>query len=131
MNYVAILVAAVAAFVVSSVWYGVFGQQLSDLSGVNSNADSGETKAPGWKLLVEFGRSLIVASVLAGLASRTDITDWTSALLLGLALWIAFPVVLLAGSVIHENVPWKLAAGHSGDWLLKLLAVTVIVSVWR
>jgi hypothetical protein len=50
---------------------------------------------------------------------------------LGLAVWIAFPVVLLTGSVIHENVPWKLAAIHAGDWLVKLVVVTVIVSLWR
>jgi hypothetical protein len=33
--------------------------------------------------------------------------------------------------VIHENTPWKLAAIHAGDWLVKLLVVAVIVSVWR
>jgi hypothetical protein len=33
--------------------------------------------------------------------------------------------------VVHENVPWKLAALHAGDWLAKLLIIAVIVSVWR
>ena len=55
----------------------------------------------------------------------------TGALLLALVLWIAFPVVLLAGSVIWENVPAKLAALHAGDWLLKLALITTIVSLWR
>ncbi len=39
--------------------------------------------------------------------------------------------MLLAGSVIWENVPWKLAALHAGDWLVKLLVIAVIVSVWH
>jgi hypothetical protein len=42
--------------------------------------------------------------------------------------------VLLVGSVTQENVPWKLAAIHAGDWLAlapKLLIVAVIVTVWR
>jgi uncharacterized protein DUF1761 len=69
--------------------------------------------------------------VLGGLASLLEVTDWTGALLLGLSLWIGFPVVLLAGSVIHEDVPPKLAAIHAGDWLLKLLVLSVILSVWR
>ncbi len=55
----------------------------------------------------------------------------TGALLLGLSMWIGFPVVLLAGSVLWEKVPPKLATIHAGDWLLKLLAVTIIVSVWH
>jgi hypothetical protein len=39
--------------------------------------------------------------------------------------------LLLAGSVVHENVPSTLAAIHAGDWLAKLLIIPVIVSVWR
>ena len=50
---------------------------------------------------------------------------------LGLTLWIAFPVVLLIGSVTHENVPWKLAAIHAGDWLAKLVILAIVVTVWR
>lgn len=33
--------------------------------------------------------------------------------------------------MIHENTPVNLAAIHAGDWLVKLLVVAVIVSVWR
>jgi hypothetical protein len=62
---------------------------------------------------------------------RDDITTWTGALGLGPATWIGFPVVLLAGSVQWENVPWRLAAIHAGDWLVKLLLVSCIVSLWR
>jgi hypothetical protein len=29
--------------------------------------------------------------------------------------------------VLHERVPWRLAAVHAGDWLLKLVAVALIV----
>jgi hypothetical protein len=46
--------------------------------------------------------------------------------LLGLALWFAFPVVLLAGPVVHQSVPSPLAAVDAGDWLVKLLVVTVV-----
>jgi len=45
-------------------------------------------------------------------------------------LWLAFPVILLLGSVVHENVPWQLAALHAGDWLVKLLVVSLIVGIW-
>jgi hypothetical protein len=33
--------------------------------------------------------------------------------------------------MIWENTPGKLAAIHAGDWLVKLLVVAVIVSVWQ
>ena len=69
--------------------------------------------------------------VVAGLASQGGIDDWTGGLLLGLALWIGFPLVLWTGAMIWENTPSRLAAVHGGDWLVKLLVVGVIVSVWQ
>ncbi|MDP9865712.1 MULTISPECIES: DUF1761 domain-containing protein [Streptosporangium] len=129
VNYLAIVAAAVASFVISSVWYAVFDRQRTELLGGADAAAGG--RPPAWKVLVELFRSLVVASVLAGLAARMEITDWTGAALLGSAAWIGFPFVLLTGSVIWDNAPWKLAAVHAGDWLVKLLVITVMVSVWH
>jgi hypothetical protein len=127
VNFLAVGVATVAAFILSSLWYTVFGRQLAGLD--DAYADPGAM--PAWTVVAELVRSLVVATVLAWLAVSIDITDWAGAVGLGLAAWIGFPVVLLTGSVIHENVPWKLAAIHAGDWLVKLIVVTVIVSLWR
>ncbi|HET9411166.1 MAG TPA: DUF1761 domain-containing protein [Candidatus Dormibacteraeota bacterium] len=69
--------------------------------------------------------------ICPGLASIIGITEWTGAVKLGLTMWIGFPVVLLIGSVTQENVPWKLGAIHAGDWLAKLLIISIIVSIWR
>ena len=38
---------------------------------------------------------------------------------------------LLTGSVMYENVPWKLAAIHAGDWFVKLILIAVIIAIWR
>jgi hypothetical protein len=130
VNFLAIVVAAVAAFVVSTVWYAALdGQGAESSRGDPDVAD--EARPPAWKMLVELVRSLVVAAVLAGLAARLGIVRWTGAAQLGFVLWVGFPVVLLSGSVLWENVPPKTAVLHAGDWLLKLLAITVIVSVWR
>ena len=128
MNYLAIAVAVVAAFVLSTVWYVIFGRQRAELSAA---AAADASRPPPWKVLVELVRSLAVALVLAALASRSGATGWTDGLWLGLVTWVGFPVVLLSGSVIWENVPWKLAAIHAGDWLLKLVVVAVLVMAWR
>ena len=42
-----------------------------------------------------------------------------------------FPAIILLGSVIHENVPWKLATIHVGDRLVKLLLIAIILSIGR
>jgi hypothetical protein len=126
VNILAVVVAAVAAFLASGAWYAVFGNQLKALStGVEVS------RPPALQAAVELLRNLVVAAVVAGLVASLELDNWTGAVLLGLALWIAFPVVLLAGSVFHENVPWRLAAIHAGDWLVKLLVIAVIVGLWR
>ena len=128
LNYLAIAVAAVAVFVVSAVYYIAFTKRLRQLSPAYADA---EGTPPPPVIVGEIARSLVVGVVVAGLVSLIGITDVVGAIQLALALWIGFPVVLLTGSVIHEKVPPMLAAIHAGDWLLKLLVIATIVTIWR
>ena len=50
-------------------------------------------------------------------------------LALGAALFAGFPLVLWVGAIVHEGTPVRQAVLHGGDWLLKLLALGVIVGV--
>jgi len=127
VDLLAVLVSAVVVFVAGFAYYAVLGDQLAEVSDA---AAAGE-QPPPWKLAAEFSRGLILAAVIAGLASAAEIDEWPGGLLLGLTLWIGFPLVLWTGAVIHENTPYKLAAIHAGDWLVKLPVVAVIVSVWQ
>ena len=126
MNYLAIVVATLLAFVFSAAWYIALSQQRARLS--PAAATQGR---PRWMLPVELVRTLVVALIVAALASRLGITSLPSSVLLALGLWIGFPVILLSGSVIYENVPPKLAAIHAGDWLGKLLIIAIVVGLWR
>jgi hypothetical protein len=128
LKYVAVAVAAVAVFVLSTAYYIAFTKHLKRLSAAYADAESG---TPPWKVAIELLRSALVGTVVAGLVSLIGIDGVVEAVQLGLALWIGFPVVLLTGSVVWENVPPRLAAIHSGDWLLKLLAIAVIVTLWH
>ena len=111
-----IAVATVAAFLSGGAYYTVLGPDADE-------------PMPPWKLAVEVLRCLVLAAVVAGLASQIDIDEWAGGLLLGLVLWIGFPFVLWTGAVIHESTPVRLAALHAGDWLVKLLLIGVIVVV--
>jgi Protein of unknown function (DUF1761) len=127
LNYLAIVAAAAAAFVISAAWYGVLGGQLATLHDAYVAARSPSARAA----FIELARNLIVTAVVAGLAVQVRVDGWAEGAVLGLVLWIGFPVVVLAGSVYHERVPLKLAAIHAGDWLLKLIAISIIVGAWR
>jgi hypothetical protein len=138
INLWAVGLAAVAGFVAAFGYYAALGGRLA---AVGSNAARGTAATHGttavadrpaaWVPLFELSKHLLLSAVVAGLVVAIDIAAWIDALVLGLALWVGFPVVLLAGSVVHEKVPWRLAAIHAGDWFAKLLIVALIVGIWR
>ena len=86
---------------------------------------------PVGKLVIELVRCLVLAYIIAHFVAALGISNWLIAAHFGLLLWVAFPVVLLTGSVIWENIPVKVAAIHAGDWLVKLLVIPIILSVWH
>ena len=131
VDFLAIAASAVAAFVISTVWYIVFAAHHTALSPAAADAAAAGATPPPWKIAIELVRSAVVASVVAALAGLIGVRDLPAVLVLAVALWVAFPVVLLTGSVIWENVPPKLAAIHAGDWLVKLVVIGLIVFVLR
>jgi hypothetical protein len=72
-------------------------------------------------------RSVVVAATVASLAAGLAPADVVESFGLALGVWVGFPVMILVGAVLWERVPWRLAAIHSRDWLMKLTIVTVIV----
>ena len=133
VNYVAVLVAAVAVFVLGWLWYSplLFYKPWMRLRGLDPVAAMASAKMPGGKLLVEFARCLVLAYVIARFAALLNLSSGFGAVHFGLFLWIGFPVILLTGSVLWDNVPWKVAAIHSGDWLVKMLVIPIIVTAWH
>ncbi len=128
-DYLRIAAAALAAFVAGLVWYTVFGGAMAELNDANPST-AADTATPVWAMLFVVAQSLVVASVLAYLVSRLGIFDRRAALRLGALVWIV-PASILLGSVVHENVPPALAAIHAGDWLVKLLLISVVLGTWR
>src|SRR5258707_1045555 len=106
VNFLAVAVAAVAAFVASSVWYISLSGQLTKVRSANPGAvvdiakASAETSdltasavrsAPGWKKIVELVRTLVPAYLLAYLLGLLGVAGWLAAVRLGFWLWVGFP----------------------------------------
>jgi hypothetical protein len=87
--------------------YIAFGRQYAELRGLSPEAAA--ARPPEWKVVLELVRSLVVASVVAGLARPPRDHGLGRAATLAVSLWVAFPVVLLVGSVIWDDVPPRLA----------------------
>lgn len=126
INYLAIVVAAVAAFVASAAWYTAFANPMASLRDAVPEA----TGTPVWTMLFVIAQSAIVALMVTYFASHLGVASLPEAIGLGALLWV-FPATILLGSTVHEGVPLALASIHAGDWLTKLILITAIVSIWR
>lgn len=123
MNLWTVIGAAFAAFIASAVYYAVFAKQRAKLS-------SGKVEGPSpIKIALELVRNLILATILSYFIKKMGVASGGEMVLVALMLWIAFPVLLLTGSIMYEKTPVKLAILHAGDWLLKLLIMLAIVSM--
>ena len=118
----AVGVAGGSGVIASVVYY----TSLNGLLARHHEAYAGDVRPPPWLLPVELARSTTVATAVAVLADRIHAQGPVDTVRLGLGLWAAFPVVLLTGSVVHEKVPWQVATVHGGDWLIKLLLMSVL-----
>jgi Protein of unknown function (DUF1761) len=132
INYLAVLVAALVAFVMGGLWYSplLFGKAWAKLRGIDPTGAAGAQMRPP-EILAEFVRGLIVAVVLAGFVVHLGVVNLVGAIYLGLAVWIGFQATSIVGAVIHEHYPFKLYAIHTGDALAKTLVMAVILGVWR
>ncbi len=132
INFLAVAVAAVAAFLVGALWYSplLLGKAYLEARGMNPGAMA-DMRPQAAELLGEFVKNMVVAFVLAHFVVRLGVGDWKGAVQLGLWVWVGFQAMLLMGAVLHEKMPWMLYAIHAGDALVKTLLMTAILGVWR
>jgi hypothetical protein len=82
-------------------------------------------------MLAEAIRVLVVVTVAAIVLRLAHVTDVPAALKLGLLIWLGFQAALLSGAMIWEGMALPVYAIHAGDALLKMVALCVILGLWR
>lgn len=127
VNYTAVLVAAVASFIIGWLWYGpIFGKQWMKLRKQDPATMTGEMP---WSLMAgEFVLTVITAFVLAHFAVLFGATTAASALQLAFWAWLGFYATTLMGPVLWEKMPIELYAITAGRWLVSLLAMALVIS---
>ncbi len=116
-----VVIATVAALVISAIYYAAMPAPTAP--------ELVPQRPVAEQVLVELLRNLAVAALVAGLLTVAAWSGLGAGVLLGLSLW-TIPVVLFAGSVFHEGAATRRAALHAVDWLLKLVAIGAIVSLF-
>ena len=129
VNYWAVAAAAIAAFVMSSLYYSplLLGNVWRRVDPV---ATSGVAPSAG-KIVGEIVRTFIITFVIARLLAVLGSNNTRSGVFLALWLWFGFSAMMWVGAIMWEKTAWQVAVIHSGDWLVKTVLITFILSVWR
>lgn len=130
VNFWAVLVAALLAFVASSVYYILLGPAWLELRGIDPSSVTSSRPQVG-EVVGQLALNLVVSYVLARFALVLQVADWKGAARLALWVWLGFQAMAILGGVLHEGYPWQLYAIHVGDALMSTLLMAVVVGVWR
>jgi len=126
INYWVVITTGLIAFFLSIIWYSpvLFGEIW------NRYRHGSNPGIPTWTMVFAPLRELIVAVALAKLIVRLHLNDWKNTTKLMLLLWLAFHAVGMTGAILWDNMQWQLGAVHAGDWLMKMLFMGIVLTIW-
>jgi len=130
-NFLAVLVAAIAATAVGVLWYGpLFGKEWSKLIGFTPEKmveakKNGTTTA----YVVNFIAAVVMAYVLSNSLADRHIVDIGTALYLAFWIWLGFIATVMIAGVLWEKKPMALYWIQSLYYLVSLW-VMAIVLIW-
>jgi Protein of unknown function (DUF1761) len=130
INFLALLVAAIANYVIATVWYAVlFSGLWKKLTGIP------DMKPTPIKMALAFIGSLVLSlglvhAIVFGNA-YLKMSGVSGGLMGGFFSWFGFIAPITFTNVIYEKRPWKLWLLDNGFWLVSLLVMGTILSVWQ
>jgi hypothetical protein len=130
VNWLAIAVSVIANFVIGGIWYSplLFVKPWLKMSGVDKQVfDAGLPKA----LLGDLFSAIAIALVLNQVMRWSDVIGLGSGLLVSVLIWVGFVVSVLITQVTYERRPFAFFAISAGYRFVTLMAMGVILSVWR
>jgi hypothetical protein len=123
VNLWAVLAAAIAAFVVGAVYYGVLGKQWMaalEWSEAQKSAYAERRKMPVGPMIVAFVALLVMAFMLAGLIAHLSGGAPTvkNGVITGAACWLAFVITTIAVNYAFQQRKPMLTLVDGVHWLL-------------
>jgi hypothetical protein len=129
-NFLAVIVAALVNYVIGAIWYGVlFRSAWQKLSG------SGEMNVTALSVILGLIGAFLMSFVLHHALFFANEFLKTSGvgggLMVGFFNWIGFIAPVTIGDVTYQKKPFTFWLLNNAYWLISLLLMGIILSVWQ
>jgi hypothetical protein len=130
-NYIAILVAAIANFLLEAGWYTCFQQPWLDGIGRSREWLMSQGVNPALQYGIAFLASAVVASAISSFTQTSGPQTAIRGVKAGAWLWIGFVIPIWATEYAFEVRPYSLLAINTGCWLLGMIVMGAITGAWK
>lgn len=130
VNFFAVFIAALANFLIATVWYAfLFGSLWRKLTGIS------DMKPAPAKVAMVFIGSVVISFVLLHSIvfgnAYLKFSGLRGGLMGGFFSWLGFIAPVTLTNVVYEKRSWKLWLLDNCFWLISLLVMGAILSVWQ
>jgi hypothetical protein len=131
VNYLAVIIAAVAAWLASAAWYMSLSRHYVAALGKTPEQMAQDRKKPGAFLpfIYAFVANIIIAWMLAGVLAHLGTGQVTlrNGVISGAFLWFGFILTTIVVNYSFSGRDRRLLLIDAGNWLLVLLAIGAII----
>lgn len=135
LNYLAILVASVSGFVLGALWYGpLFGKAWMRLTGLAEEdlKNTNFVKVYGITFVMNLVAAYVLAHVLwAFSVAMPDVSGVMAGVQGGFWTWLGFIMTVMVTNSLFSRSSQKLAWLDLGYRLVWMVAMGIIIAVWK
>jgi hypothetical protein len=127
MNYLAIVIAAVAAWLAGAGWYMALGKTWTAALGTEKMTPAGQRPAAFLPYVYAFIAELLMAWILAGLLGHIGALTVRGGIISAAFCWLGFVMTTMVVNNIFAGRDARLLLIDGGHWLLVLVLMGAII----
>jgi hypothetical protein len=127
VNYMAVVIAAIAGFLVGWGWYTVFGKVWMEALGKKKNKDCKPSPVP---FIIVGVSCLLMAWMLAGLMGHLSDITVRGGIISALFVWLGFVVTTVGSNQAFQGFKPVVTAIDAGHWLAVLVVMGAIIGAF-
>jgi len=132
IDFVAVLAAAIAGWLVGAVWYGVLGKQWMAALGAHApglNDPSGKRRIPIGPMVLSFFALLLMAYLLSGIILHVGAPSLRIGVISGALVWLGFTIPAITVNNAFQRQKPMLTIIDGLHWLLVLVAQGAVIGL--